>query len=346
MSDPLEDELVDWLRTRATPDSSAMADAMAAIDRLPDRRRRRSGWVLPAASIALGIIGLALLIPSIGGPSPLSSGSSPPDPRRDLQTPNRSDLVPPTPAASDGVALPDPSPFRDDPRALTCQDQAVAISAFEVAHARDMRLYLPAFSGWEPELLTDEPALVLIMGPDYPAHPYPGPSGVGPPPPSGPTDRHLCIVVGSEPPFATGYRYVSIVGFDADPVGVGQAGDLTGPCPEAWQKPMSLAWGHVDDLLAPRDVVPNRRDLIDGATALVRRTPAWGPGDDARRNLADALGALDDAERAYESADPVAEAQALDDAALLIEVALQAYQDLARGPSAPCYTDAGGGAGG
>lgn len=345
MSDPLEDELVDWLRTRAAPDASAMADATAAVDRLPDRRRRH-GWTLSAASIAAGIVALALLVPSIAGPSGTSIGSPLPDPGGDLQTPSRSDPLRPTPAASDGVALPDPSPFRDDPRALTCQDHAEAVSVFEVAHARDTWLYLPAFSGWEPELLTDEPALVLIMGPDYAAPPYPGPSGVGPPPTSGPSDRHLCIVVGSDPPFATGYTFLSIVGFDADPAGVGQAGDLTGPCPEAWRRPMSLAWGHMDDLLASRDVVPDRRELIDGATALVQRTPDWVPGDAARQTLADALAALDDAERAYGAADPAAEAQALHAAAPLIETALQAYEDLARGPSAPCYRDAGGGVGG
>lgn len=456
MSDPLEDELVDWLRARATPDASAMADAIAGIDRLPDRRRRRPGWVLSAASIALGIAGLALIAPSIAGPSPNPRGSSlldpaafgddprlslcgsgpdaflvvfemariadyprhlpkaypliglkadpsapvlvtvyagPPSlgrlPRFDSPTPPPSESVhdlcivigagpatwesigiarvditgvradvamtttpdPPMPTTSppsplQGDALPDPSEFRTDPRALTCMDHAAAVSAFEVGHARDMWLYLPAFSGWEPELLTDEPALVLIMGPDYPAPPYPGPSGAGPPPSSGPTDRHVCIVVGSAAPFATGYRFVSIVGFDAEPIGVGQAGDLTEPCPEAWRRPMSLAWGHMDDLTAPRDVVPNRRELIDGAFDLVERTPDWGPGDDARASLTDALAALDRAERAYEASDPGAEERALVVAAPLIDVASRAYQSLGASPSAPCFVGEGAGASG
>lgn len=458
MSDPLEDELVDWLRTRAAPDPAAMAHAIAAIDRLPDRRRRRSGWMLAAASIVLAIAGVALVVPQIGGPSPSPIGSSLPDPaafaddprlslcrsgpegfltifemariadyprhlpnaypliglqvdpsapvlvmvyaapssggrgpllsspsptpsptehdlcivvgagpatwesvgivrvdvaglRVDLQTANGPDPAPtpiptPTPIASDGVALPDPSPFRDDPRALTCQDHAAAVSAFEAAHARDLRLYLPAFSGWEPDLLTDDPALVLVMGPEYQAPPYPGPSGAGPPPSSGPTDRYLCIVVGSEPPFETGYRFISIVGFDADPAGVGVAGDMTGSCPVAWHGPISLVWGRMDDLMAPRDVVPDRRGLIDGALALLARTPDWGPGDAARRRLAGALAALDVAERAYEAADPAAEASALDAAVPLIDAALQAYKDLGSSPAAPCYTVPEGGAGG
>lgn len=456
MSDPLDDELIDWLRMRATPDPGAMADASAAIDRLPDRRRRRPGWMYAAASIALAIAGLALVVPQVDGPGGTSIESPLPDPAafdddprlalcgsgsdafltifemahiadyarhlpnaypliglqvdpsapvlvmvyegpgtlgrmplldspRPFPSETEHDLCivvgagpatwesagiarvditglrvnlaataqpnTPTPTASSptplsGDALPDPGPFRNDPRTSTCQDHPAAVSAFEVAHARDMRLYLPSFSGWEPELLSDQPALVLVMGPDYPAPPFPGPSGAGPPPSSGPTDRYLCIVVGSAPPFATGYRFVSIVGFDADPVGLDQAGGLTGPCPEAWRKPMSLAWGHIDDLLAPRDVVPNRRELIVGAIALVERTPDWGPGDEARRSLADALAALDDAERAYQAADPAAEARALDDAGPLIEAALQAYEDLASRPSAPCYTVPEDGAGG
>lgn len=456
MSDPLEDELVDWLRTRATPDPAAMADATAALDRLPDRRRRRSRWVFAAASITLAIAGLALVVKQVDGPSGTSIGSPLPDPaafsddpRLALCRPGRDGFLtifemariadyprhlpnaypliglqvdpsapvlvvvfagpaswgrgplrdPPGPSPSDtehdlcivvgagpatwesagivrvdvaglrahleaaeppdtptprtppptplhGVALPDPSPFRDDPRISTCQDHAVAVSAFEAAHARDMRLYLPAFSGWEPELLTDEPALVLIMGPDYQAPPYPGPSGAEPPPSSGPTDRYLCIVVGSEPPFETGYRSISIVGFDADPAGVGLAGDMSGPCPAAWHGPMSLVWGRIDDLLAPRDVVPDRRELIDGALALLARTPDWGPGDEARRRLADALAALDIAERAHEAADRAAEASALDEAAPLIEAASQAYRDLGSSPAAPCYGVPEDGAGG
>ncbi len=123
-----------------------------------------------------------------------------------------------TPASE---VLPDPSAFRDDPRFTACADQGRAASAFEVAHARDVRRYLPGFTGRDPQLDTDQPALVVIMGADYAAPPYPGPSGGGPPPSSGPTDRYVCVVVGPRAgPTEVGYHYVSITGFDPHPAGL------------------------------------------------------------------------------------------------------------------------------
>ena len=130
-----------------------------------------------------------------------------------------SPAVPTSPAPSD--VLPDPSAFRDDPRFTACVGSADSESAFEVAHARDVRRYLPSFTGREPELDTDLPALVVIMGADYPAPPRPGPSGAEPPPSSGPTDRYVCIVVGPRNgPAVPGYYFASITGFDPRPAGL------------------------------------------------------------------------------------------------------------------------------
>jgi hypothetical protein len=130
-----------------------------------------------------------------------------------------SSTVPTSTPASD--VLPDASAFRDDPRFTACADQGRAESAFEVAHARDVRRYLPTFSRLELQLDTDLPALVVIMGVDYVAPPYPGPSGAEPPPSSGPTDRYVCIVVGPrDGPTEVGYYFISITGFEPNPAGI------------------------------------------------------------------------------------------------------------------------------
>lgn len=125
----------------------------------------------------------------------------------------------PSPTSSD-TALPDPVAFRFDPRFNGCRDSRLAVSAFEVTRARDIGRYLPAFSGLETQLDTDFPALVVIMGADYPAPPNTGPSGVGPPSSSSLTDRYVCIAVGRvDGPTDLGYYFTSITGFDPHPAG-------------------------------------------------------------------------------------------------------------------------------
>ncbi len=125
------------------------------------------------------------------------------------------------PPSTAAVGWPDPSAFRGDPRFTACLGSAEAESAFEVAHARDVRRYLPSFTGREPPLDSDAPALVVIMSADYRQPPMPGPSGGAPWPTSGPTDRYVCIVVGPVDPFAgPGQYFGSIAGFDPSPAGV------------------------------------------------------------------------------------------------------------------------------
>jgi hypothetical protein len=72
MSDPIEDALIDWLRERGTPDPVAMSRVAAQIDRLPDRRRRRVRWYGAVATVAIAIVGVALIAPRLIEPIPAS----------------------------------------------------------------------------------------------------------------------------------------------------------------------------------------------------------------------------------------------------------------------------------
>jgi hypothetical protein len=104
---------------------------------------------------------------------------------------------------------------------------------------------------------------------------------------------------------------------------------------------MTFAWGRVDDLSAPRGVVPDRREAIDAAIAFVEGMSVWSRGEGARLSLRTALASLDASEAAFEAGgDGAAGGWGVSRAA--IEVALAAWRDLVEAPLAPCYVDDGG----
>ena len=173
MNDRLEDELVEWLRERGMPDPVAMSDVTASLDRLPDRRSRRSGWIraATAAVVVIAGIGAAVVVPRLAGPS----------------------VGPAQPV------LPDPASFANDPRLQVCGAASDGLlTVFEMAHVSDYQRHLPnAYPLVGLDVAPAEPALVLV---------YAGPSTGGrlplsasPTPSPSPREHDICMVVGDEP---------------------------------------------------------------------------------------------------------------------------------------------------
>jgi hypothetical protein len=115
-----------------------------------------------------------------------------------------------SPATSDAAesALPAPTPggpdaFASDPRLGQCFGPVEDMEfVFEMAHARDYQLYLPAML-LAPELDVDAPALVVVYRDGWrPAATtgVPGPREAT----LSPGNRYVCMVVGSDPPILYG----------------------------------------------------------------------------------------------------------------------------------------------
>jgi len=174
MNDDFEDLLKRWLRDRGATERSAIEALAGHVATLPPRRRRQPTGVAAAAAVivALGLAAFAL-VPRSGS---ISAPTAP---------------VPPDPAA-----------FAGDPRLGRCGASVeTALDVFEMVHARDYRLHLPAM-GLSPELDVDAPGFVVVF---RALHPFPvlgAPASPGQtrPPRSLAPDRHdVCVLVGGDP---------------------------------------------------------------------------------------------------------------------------------------------------
>ena len=201
MTDDFEETVKDWLRERGATDRTEVDGLRAAIAALPARRRRNRFVSVAAAAavvLALGLAAIAVV--------PHSSG----------------------PARGPGRLPPDPAAFARDPRLARCGATiANALDIFEMAHARDYHLHLPAM-GLSPELDVDARAFVVVYRDRQPF----GVSGAAPPPgqtwppaPSlAPGHHDVCVLVGSDPSTAE----MNVYG-DVDIAGLTVAIDLTEP---------------------------------------------------------------------------------------------------------------------
>jgi hypothetical protein len=196
MSDDFEDLLKRWLRDRAGRDRSALRALAGSVATLPPRRRRQPSQLAAAAAviIALGLAGFAL------APRFSSGGGT-----------------------ANGPVAPDPAAFAGDSRLARCGASVdTASDAFEMAHARDYRRYLPAM-GSSPELDVETPAFVVVYRsmqpfPVFGAAPPPGQTWK---PRSLEPGRHdICVLVGTDAATAemTVYSDVDISGLTIDVV--------------------------------------------------------------------------------------------------------------------------------
>jgi len=175
MSDDFEDLVKRWLRDRGATDRSAIEAMAGHVAVLPPRRRRQPGPLAAAAAVVVAI-GLAVFALA---------------PRQGSVSDHPSSPVPPDPAA-----------FAGDPRLARCWATVEsAIDAFEMTHARDYRLHLPAML-LAPELDVDAPGFVVVyrnMQP-FPVLGAPPPPGQTWPPRSlAPGHHDLCVLVGADP---------------------------------------------------------------------------------------------------------------------------------------------------
>jgi len=192
MSDDFEDQLKRWLRHRAGDDRAALQSLAGNVAALPPRRARPNRLVPLAAGIAV-LVGVAWLL----GPR--------------LATVTNTTTAPPTSAASFRPG--DPAAFAGDPRLGQCPLLRDDIeTAFEMAHARDYKLYLPNM-GTSPELDVDASALAVIYRVGTPEPPT---TGVGPASTRIPGTRIVCVVPTGQPPNV--YVDVDITGLTLDVV--------------------------------------------------------------------------------------------------------------------------------
>jgi hypothetical protein len=175
MSDDFEDTLKRWLRDRGVTDRSDLHALAGHVAMLPPRRRRETGLAAVAAVIvAIGLAAFALA------------------PRSGTVSALRGDPVPP-----DAVA------FAGDPRLARCgATPESALAVFEMTHARDYRLHLPAM-GLSPELDVDSPAFVVVYRAMQPfgMAGAPAPDGRSATPPRStvtPGRRDVCVLVGAD----------------------------------------------------------------------------------------------------------------------------------------------------
>jgi hypothetical protein len=206
MNDDLEQRLQDWLDRRGSVDAAALDGLVRFVALLPPRRRRVTPVLgaLAAAIVAAVALSAVAILPHVGSTVPSTS----PSPSR--------------------AAPPDPYAFVGDPRLLRClATPASAIDIFEMRHARDYRLHLPA-SGLSPELDVEEPALVVVYAGVQPF----GTTGGAPPAPGStprpartspdPGTHDICVLVGADPATAelNVYENVDISGLTVDVMSV------------------------------------------------------------------------------------------------------------------------------
>ena len=179
MSDPFEDLLRRWLRDRGGTDHAALQALAGNVAALPPRRRRTASPIAAAAAVILALgLGALALAPRFG-PAMASPSASVPVP-------------------------PDPAAFAGDPRLTRCgATPETAIDAFEMRHARDYRLHLPAM-GLSPELDVDGPAFVVVYRGVQPFATTggAGASGATPAPPRAtpePGTHDVCVLMGPDP---------------------------------------------------------------------------------------------------------------------------------------------------
>jgi hypothetical protein len=175
MSDDFEDLVKRWLRDRGATDRSALEAMAGHVAVLPPRRRLQPGPMATAAAVvvAIGLAAFALA------------------PRQGSVSSQPSSRVPPDPAA-----------FAGDPRLARCGATVeTALDVFEMTHARDYRLHLPAML-LAPELDVDAPGFVVVYRDEQP---FPV---LGAPPPPGqtwpprslvPGHHDICVLVGADP---------------------------------------------------------------------------------------------------------------------------------------------------
>lgn len=175
MNDDFEDLLKRWLRDRGRNDRSTVQALAGNIATLPPRRRRQPTNLAAAAAIIVALtIAAFAVIPRQGSVSATAS---------------------PVPIP------PDPAAFAGDPRLARCGATVqTAVAVFEMSHARDYRLHLPAM-GLAPELDVGAPGFVVVFRDMQPF------AVVGAPPPAGqtwpprslaPGHHDLCVLVGSD----------------------------------------------------------------------------------------------------------------------------------------------------
>jgi hypothetical protein len=173
MSDDFEDLLKRWLRDRAGNDRSALQALAGNVAALPPRRRRGLSPLTSAAVILVALaFGAFLLAPRFGSVGGRPEGSS---------TSGE--------AATWNLEL-----------ARCGAPLATALAVFQMEHARDYRLHLPAML-LSPELDVDDPAFVVVYGEMQPF------GGGGAAPPAGqtraprsldPGHHDLCVLVGAD----------------------------------------------------------------------------------------------------------------------------------------------------
>jgi hypothetical protein len=161
----------DLLAERGRTTNGDVRSVLAGIEHLPERSGGRRSWLAAAAAVAILVLGGGLALGRLALPG-IGSGD---------------DRV--------GRAA-----FASDPRLAGCEAQigATAAQVFEMTHAEWFPLYFPGWYRGAPELLVDDPALVVI-GPTFD-----GPFLGGPPPPGttpdpAATPRHafqMCIAIG------------------------------------------------------------------------------------------------------------------------------------------------------
>lgn len=194
MTDDLEARLELWMRD--VPVSDERLRQLSTID-LPPRRRPLGARLRYLTTVAAA--GLLVLIASFGlARLPIGAGDAP--------------------------RPPDPASFAGDPRMDRCgaSRPGQALAAFEMAHASDYQIHLPAM-GRSPELERAEPAFVVVFAGRAPfggvsggAAPQPG-ATLGPRTPA-PNEHDVCVLVGDDPNNAelNVYTDVDTTGLRAD----------------------------------------------------------------------------------------------------------------------------------
>jgi len=180
MSDDFEDLLKRWLRDRAGNDRSAIQALAGSVAVLPPRRAGRRTPLAVAASILVMIGLIALVAPRIGQVGSDAEQSPRPEPSA---------------AASPGG----PDAFAGDPRLSRCFGTPEEMEfAFEMAHARDYRRYIPRM-GISPELDTYAAAFAVVYRDGWAGPAITGTVGAQPRTPM-PGRRFVCILVtGADP---------------------------------------------------------------------------------------------------------------------------------------------------
>jgi hypothetical protein len=187
MNEDIDHRLELWMRDVRVSDER-VRDLMT-ID-LPPRRRRLAGWLRVAPAVATAVVAILLVSVALTRLAPGPTGAPRP---------------------------PDPAAFAGDPRMDRCGATGLgqAIAVFEISHAAEYQIHLPAM-GRSPELERPDPALVVIYAGRAPlggadgaggASPQPGSTSVANP---GPNAHDVCILVGDDPATAEVNVYAAV----------------------------------------------------------------------------------------------------------------------------------------